>query len=92
MVLTEIHNGDEAYLTRTITLDAEGVVVERTPARVAMGRHAWLEFALDAGYIVRVLAEVVGRSATATRYRFTHFWPRDRRIYLRRLKALRAAA
>lgn len=77
MTVTEIHSGDEAFFTRVRSIDADGILLERSPARTAVGRHIWLEFSNGQGS-VRVLAEVVGRSPETTRVRVKHLWPRDR--------------
>ncbi len=79
MTLTEIHSGSEAFLTRVRHIDADGIVLERSPARTAVGRHLWLELVLASGADpIRVLAEVVGRNPQTTRVRVKHVWPRDR--------------
>ena len=78
MRVTEIHSEDEAHLSRVLHFDEDGMVLTRSPARTRVGRHVWLEFAIEGAGRIRVLGEVVGRGPDSTRVRFKHMWPRDR--------------
>lgn len=80
LVVTELHAHDLAYLTKSVRMTKSQIVLGKTPARIAVGRHVWLEVILPTGAI-KVLARVTGRSMASTTYNIKHMWPTDRKRY-----------
>ncbi len=80
LLVAELHTGDMAHLTHAVDMGLEELVLMRTPADTAVGKHVWLEFTIDLTPM-RVLARVAGRTLETTRYHFKHMWPADRARY-----------
>ncbi len=80
VAVTELHGRDVAFLTHAIELGTRELVLRRTPADTAVGRHAWLEVVLPDGPI-KVLARVVRRSLNATTFSVRHMWPSHNERY-----------
>jgi len=83
LIVTEIHNDIEAYVSKAVELTTDGMSLQRSPALTKIGRFLWVEFVLPNYGQMRVLAEIAGRSAETNRVVFRHCWPQDRAAYLK---------
>jgi hypothetical protein len=90
LVVAELHTGNVAHLTHAVEIGPGEMVLMRTPADTAVGKHVWLEFTIDVEPI-KVLARVVGRTLETTRYRFKHMWPADKERFTSYLCSAAAA-
>ena len=82
LVVTELHSSNTAHVTQALELNAERLVLRRSPAETAVGRHVWLELSPD-GEPMRILARVAGRTLAETTFAIKHMWPKDRARYTR---------
>ena len=90
LLVAELHTGDIAHLTHAVDMGPHEMVLLRTPADTAVGKHVWLEFTVN-GRAIKVLARVVGRTLETTRYRFKHMWPKDWELYSTYLRTAASA-
>ena len=74
---TEIHSDAEAHMSRLLSYDSAGVVLSRSPAKTEIGRHLWVELAVN-GAPFRALGRVVRCTGEELHVHFKHLWPQDK--------------